>query len=219
VGGSTALLGPVNTADGRITLSVWVRTQRAGEDQPSQELGRWLTALLEARPAWQLFLPRLRLSAAGTVVELTDRLHDEPLEGTRWAGRAMIGGRVRGPVPGLHQVFLVFNRGWVTGSDGRHPLSGPAVVSGDTIDFGPGPSMASGTVAAAADKDLAQHLLAALHGTVRYRIQLRQLMLRGADADAPGTGLLLTAGPASAPGQPGPGTTWRLLGHRKPPAR
>jgi heat shock protein HslJ len=189
VGGCLALLGHADTSDGRIALSVWARTWREGADEPGRAVGRWLAALLESRPSWQLSGTHLRISAGGTVIELTDRPHDRPLEGTRWAGRAIIGGRVRGSIARLGQVYLVFDRGRVTGSDGCQPLSAPAIVSGETIDFGAGPDVADGAIGG----DLAQHVRATLHGTVRYKNDAGQLILSGADADGFGVGLLLAA--------------------------
>jgi hypothetical protein len=74
----------------------------------------------------------------------------------------------------LRRVLLVFADGRVTGSDSREPLSGAAIVSGATIDFGPGPAISRGSSAGpAAD----------------------ELTLNGADTDGLGVGLYLTAVP------------------------
>jgi hypothetical protein len=87
----------------------------------------------------------------------------------------------------------------VTGSDSCQPLSCAAVVSGATIDFGPGPATARGSSAGPAAGELARHVRITLHGVVRYEIAADELTLNGADADGLGVGLYLTAVTASSP--------------------
>jgi heat shock protein HslJ len=197
-----------NTIHGRVELSggqIWmpeigITEMWCGDDLLAQD--QWLASLLDARPSWQLSGPHLRVSAGQTVIELTDRRTldpDRPLEGTRWAVSALIGGNVMGYPADPSRVFLVFGQGRVTGSDGCQPLSGPAAVSGTTISFGPGPAVPSSpcpdpTGPAA---DLARRVRATLHGDVSYRIEADELTLTGTDPEGRGIGLLLTA--ASAP--------------------
>jgi heat shock protein HslJ len=202
-GGCNSLIGPVKLSDGRITLAEARMTEMAGADELMAQ-DRWLAALLDARPSWQLAGPHLRISAGGTTIELTDRRvldPDRPLEGTRWVGSAVMGGRVTAPasLAALGRVLLVFADGRVTGSDSCQPLSGAAIVSGATIDFGPGPALARGSAAGPAADELTQHLRATLRGIVRYEIEADQLTLSGTDADGLGIGLYLTAVPASSP--------------------
>ncbi len=200
-GGCNVINGQVEVSDGRITMPEMRITERGCADELMQ-VDRWLCALLDARPSWQLSGPHLRVTADTTVIELTDRRvldPDRPLEGTRWVCVAIIGGRIRpaASLAGMDQVFLVFDRGRVTGSDSIAPLSGSAVVSPATIDFGPGPGVAGG--AGSARGELAHHVRATLRGIVRYTIEADELTLTGADTDGLGVGLWLSAVPASAP--------------------
>jgi heat shock protein HslJ len=121
---------------------------------------------------------------------------DRPLEGTRWVASVLIGGNVKaGNSPELSGVFLVFGQGRVTGSDGCELLSGPAAVSGTTINFGPGPAAASSPRTDPADPaaDLALRVRATLQGDVNYRIEAGELTLTGTDREGRGIGLMLTA--------------------------
>jgi META domain len=102
---------------------------------------------------------------------------------------------VRGSIASLRRVFLVFGQGRVTGSDSAQPLSGRAVVSGGTIDFGPGPGTDTAAIGIPAASELVQHVRATLHGTVCYQIEADRLIINGADADGFGVGLWLTAAP------------------------
>lgn len=200
-GGCNSIIGQVTLSDGRITLADARITEMACADELMAQ-DRWLAALLDARPSWQLSGPHLRISAGGTVIELTDRRvldPDRPLEGTRWAGSAVIGGRIMAPaaLAALGRVLLVFADGRVTGSDSREPLSGAAIVSGATIDFGPGPAVTRGSSGGAVADELTQHVRATLRGIVRYEIEADELTLDGADTDGLGVGLYLAAVPAN----------------------
>ncbi len=202
-GGCNSIIGRVRLSDGRITLADARITEMAcAEELMAQD--RWLAALLDARPSWQLSGPHLRVSAGGTIIELTDRRvldPDRPLEGTRWVGGAVSGGRVIPPaaLAALGRVLLVFAHGRVTGSDSCQPLSGAAIVSGATIDFGPGPALARGSSTGLAADELTRHVRATLRGIVRYEIEADELTLNGADTDGLAVGLYLTAVPASSP--------------------
>jgi heat shock protein HslJ len=193
--GCNAIIGRVELSGGRVTLAGARMTEMAcADDLMAQD--QWLAALLDARPSWELSGPHLRVSAGETVVELTDRKvldPDRPLEGTRWVGSALIGGRVKAAtsVAALDRVVLEFDHGRVTGSDSCQPLSGPAIVFGATIDFGPGAAIGP------AASELAGHVHATLRGLVRYEIEAGELTLSGADADGLGVGLYLTAVSAS----------------------
>jgi heat shock protein HslJ len=200
-GGCNSIIGPVKLSDGRITLADARMTEMACADELMAQ-DRWLAALLYARPSWQLSGPHLQVSIGGTVIEFTDRRvldPDRPLEGTRWVGSAVSGGRVIAPaaLAGLGRVLLVFAHGRVTGSDSREPLSGAAIVSGATIDFGPAPAIARRSSAGPAADDLTRHVRATLRGIVRYEIEAAELTLNGADTDGLGVGLYLAAVPPS----------------------
>ncbi len=190
-GGCNTIIGRVELSGGRVTLAEARITEMAcADDLMAQD--QWLAALLDARPSWALSGPYLRVSAGGTVVELTDRQvldPDRPLESTRWVGSALIGGRVTAAssLAALDRVVLEFDHGRVTGSDSCKPLSGPAIVFGATIDFGPGPATAP------AASELARHVHATLRGIVRYEIEADELTLSGVDAGGLGVGLYLTA--------------------------
>jgi heat shock protein HslJ len=190
-GGCNTISGHVELSDGRIAVPDAAMTQMGCEHNRMAQ-DNWLSALLDARPSWRLSGPHLRVSAGGTIIELTDRRvldPDRPLEGTRWVGSALVSGRVMGSLAALDDVFLVFADGQVSGSDSRQPLSGPAVVSGDTIDFGPGVAVADGDWTRRGSGELARHVHDTLRGRVRYEIEADQLKLQGA------VGLWLTADP------------------------
>ncbi len=200
--GCNIIAGQVGVSDGRITVPDARITEMWCADE-LMELDRWLAALLAAEPSWHLSGPHLRVSAGATVIELTDRRvldPDRPLEGTRWVCTAIIGGRIRSAVSlaAMDRVFLVFDRGRVTGSDSVALLSGSAVASGATIDFGPGPAVAGETGAGPAPGELASHVRATLRDVVRYKIEAGELTLTGADTDGLSVGLCLGAVPASA---------------------
>jgi heat shock protein HslJ len=153
---------------------------------------------LAARPAWQLSGPHLRISAGQTVIDLTDQrvlAPNQPLAGTRWVATALIGANttVAPTAAALHRVFLVFSQGWVTGSDGDHALSGPASVSGATINFGPGPAATDNIYADPDASELARRIRTTLQGEVGYQIEADRLTLIGADASGLGVGLQFTA--------------------------
>ena len=68
----------------------WCEDELLAQDQ-------WLASLLNARPAWQLSGPHLRVSTGQAVIELTDRRvldPDRSLEGTRWVLSALVGGNL-----------------------------------------------------------------------------------------------------------------------------
>ena len=192
-GGCNSINGTVDMSDGRITLVDGGITEIWCDDEWRMELDRWLSELLSTRPSWLLSGRQLRLSAGDTVIELTDRKvldPDRPLEGTRWVCSLIMGGPIRSSLDGMHDVFFVFGRGRVTGSDGVAPLSWPAVVSGTTIDFGAGADPVPG--------ELANHVRATLRGVVHYEIEAGELTLTGSD-EGRMVGLGLTAASASAP--------------------
>jgi heat shock protein HslJ len=197
-----------NTISGRVELfggQLWmpeigITEMWCGDDLLAQE--QWLASLLDARPSWQLSGPHLRVSAGQAVIELTDRRvldPDRPLEGTRWAVSALIGGNVMGHPAEPSRVLLEFGQGLVTGSDGCQPLSGPAAVAETTISFGPGPAAPSSPCRDPAAADLARRVRATLHGDVSYRIEAAELTLTGTDPEGRGIGLLLTAVSPSPP--------------------
>jgi heat shock protein HslJ len=193
--GCNSIQGQVELSGGQISIPEMRITEMwCGEDLQAQD--QWLAALLDARPSWQLSGPHLRVSAGQAVIELTDRRvldPDRPLEGTRWVVSALIGGNVMGYSAEPSRVFLVFGQGRVTGSDGCELLSGPAAVSGTTINFGLGPAVASSPRTDRAAADLARRVRATLHGDVSYRIEADELTLTGTDREGRGIGLLLTA--------------------------
>jgi heat shock protein HslJ len=199
-----------NTISGQVELSgghLWLPEMRMTEMGCADDLlaqDQWLASLLDARPSWQLSGPHLRVSTGQTVIELTDRQvldPDRPLEGIRWVAWGLTGGNVTGgnvtdaAIAALSRVFLVFGQGRVTGSDGCRALSGPATVSGATINFGPGPA-AVGTCTDPAAAELARRVRTTLHGDVGYWIEADQLTLTAADADGLSVGLKLEAAPS-----------------------
>ena len=205
--GCNTISGQVDLSGGQLRMpEIRMTEMGCADDLVAQD--QWMASLLDARPSWQLSGPHLRVTVGPTLIELTDRQvldPDRPLEGTRWVAWGLTGGNVTvAGLATLSRVFLVFAHGRVTGSDGCQPLSGPAAVSGTTINFGPGP-LAAGICTDPAAAELAQRVRALLHGDVGYQIEADQLTLAGTDADGLGLGvgigigLKLEAAPQSSP--------------------
>lgn len=193
--GCNSMSGQVRLDDGTLD-SDGLATTEMGCDEPRHAQDTWLSGVLAKKPQWLLDGHQLVLTSGDTRIVLLDRKvadPDRPLAKTRWEVTSLVEGDVASSVPDTGTssadttAHLVFAGGKVTGSDGCNQLSGPATVSGATIEFGP---ITSTKIACQSDVAQVQRVvLAVLDGPVRFEIDADQLRLDHPD----GAGLVLTA--------------------------
>lgn len=187
--GCNSMQSPVNTSGGAISVESLSMTEM-GCDAARHAQDEWLAKTLQAKPAWQLDGGKLTVTSASTILVLSDATEpDLVLEGTRWTLTSLIQGDTVSNQAGMDKAYLEFAGSKVTGSTGCNSLSGPATVSGSSMQLGP-----IGLTRKACSGDAAtveQAMVNVLKGTVNFSIEGSQLTLNGSG----GAGLQLTGKP------------------------
>ena len=166
-------------------------TTAIGCPQPLGNQDTWLADFLTSRPALALQGPTLTLRGTTAVITLTDRQVAEPdraLAGTHWVADTVIDRNAAASVPPAITADLILTTdGHVSGDTSCREFAGRYTATATTITFG---VLATGKRSCARDTvQMDRAVLAALAGTVRYRIDAGRLTLIAAS----GAGLGLTA--------------------------
>jgi heat shock protein HslJ len=118
---------------------------KMGCPRESQVQEDWLVGVLDDRPTLSVTgsdAPQLELTRGDTIIRLSaEKLHDPPLQGTRWVVGTLIDKGTATPATGPTEASVEFSKtGYVLGFAGCNQFFGRAMVSGSTIRLEPKPA-------------------------------------------------------------------------------
>jgi len=188
--GCNTISGAARLEAGRLVVGP-LATTAIGCPQPLAEQDAWLADFLTSGPALTLQGPTLTLDRTTVVITLTDRRvaeRDRPLAGTHWVVDTVIDRNTASSVPPAITADLTLTAGGhVSGNTGCRGFSGSYTATATTVTFS---RLGTGKRSCASDTaHMDRAVLAALTGTVTYRIDAGRLTL----TTASGAGLGLTA--------------------------
>jgi len=195
--GCNSMSGAYGVVDGKLDVGAMATTEMACDaDRMAQD--QWLGSFLPGA-AVALEGTTLTLANGGVTMTLVDReTTNRSLEGTYWGVDGLVSGDAVSSVPAGVDAVVHFAGGSVDLRAGCNRGSGTATVTGGRITFGPIAltRMMCGPAAMAVES----HVLGVLTGTQPYAISGDTLTIGASGKD----GLLLKAGTAPPPSDPGP---------------
>jgi heat shock protein HslJ len=188
--GCNQMSGPARLEGRKLIVDDLAQTEMGCPGDGRYEQDTFVAQFLTARPAFTGGAEGYSLATAAVSMKFAPKskvLPVLPLEGTRWDITHTTQGPARGAADDPNGAvsagmapqgaYLQFGDGKVTGSDGCNSLFGDAVITGDTIAFGP----IGTTKKACPDSDVVpqarQSVLAALTGAVEWSIDHNVLHL------------------------------------------
>ena len=140
--GCNIMQGPVDTADGTLTVDGGLSTTEMGCDKPRHDQDEFVAGVLSANPKWELTDGRLTIRTATTVFDMAaeDRTKRD-LKGTTWVLDTLVDGQVASSMPaGAPEVTLVFDGEKVVADTHCNGYTAEYTLAGDTVTFQPGMS-------------------------------------------------------------------------------
>lgn len=188
--GCNTISGAARLEAGRLVVGA-LATTAIGCPQPLADQDTWLADFLTSRPALTVQGSILTLHGTTVVITLIDRKvaePDRPLAGTHWVADTVIDRNTASSVPPAITADLILTTdGHVSGTTGCRGFAGSYTATATTVTFS---RLGTGKRSCASDTvQMDRAVLAALTGTVTYRIDADRLTLTAAS----GAGLGLAA--------------------------
>lgn len=140
--GCNIMQGPVDTADGTLTVDGGLSMTEMGCDTARHDQDEFVAGVLSANPKWELTDGRLTIRTGTTVFDMAAEAETtRDLQGTTWVLDTLVDGQTASSMPaGAPEVTLVFDGTKVVAETHCNGYTAEYVIAGDTVTFTPGMS-------------------------------------------------------------------------------